>query len=257
MSAVGPGYSELRIGDAHAIVREGALAFVSRAVETHGSLYDYAARRPDARALKGRGTLYLIPGPGEGRWVVRRLLHGGLLAPLTGERFLRTGLPRPFNELDLSERLRERQIPTPRVTAAVVYNAGIVYRGEVARDEITGARDLGDLLFGSEAPELARLQALAAAGRLLRSLHEAGLIHPDLNLKNILIGADERSPRAYILDLEKCRIVASVSTSKRRRMLARFRRSARQLERRSGRAVAIAEWEAFSAAYEEADRGGS
>jgi 3-deoxy-D-manno-octulosonic acid kinase len=250
-----PGYRRERIGSAHVIARDEALLFVREAIATAGTLYAYAGACPEAEVIAGRGTVYLIPGPGPSRWVVRRLTHGGLLAPLTRDRFLRGGTPRPFNELYLGLKLQDRGIATPGISAAVVYPSGPIYRGEVARDEITDALDLAACLFGETFNARQRLQALAASGRLLSSLHRAGVVHPDLNLRNVLIKWSDEAARAYILDLEKCRIVPQVSRRRRKGMLQRFRRSARKFAKRTGKQISSVEWERFDAAYVEALRG--
>ncbi len=258
MSLETAGYRRERIGRALAVVREEGLAFVRDAVGAAGTLYDYAASLAGAEPIKGRGTVYLIPGPGRRRWVVRRLSHGGLLAPLTGDRFLRLGVPRPVNELSLALRLQELGVPTPRVAAALVYPAGLVYRGEVARDEITGALDLAACLFGGRRlAEPERRAALSAAGELIAALHRAGVIHPDLNLRNVLVRLGDEGPRAYILDVEKCRVAARLSNAARERMLRRFRRSARKFEEGTGERLSRAEWEALQGSYGQALEAGA
>lgn len=253
MKDVPDGYREIRIDRARAVVREHAVNFVREAVEAAGTLYEYAAMRPDAETLQGRRILYVISGPGADRWVIRHLSHGGALAPLTRDRFLRWGgRIRPFNELRIACRLRSLGIPTPEILAAVAYPAGLIYRGEIARDEVPEARDLASCLF--EDPPLDpedRVAALAGAGRLIRWLHTEGVIHPDLNLRNILIEWTARPPRPYILDLEKCRIVTQVPAWRRRQMLRRIRRSARKFERFSGEPIREQEWRCFEMAYRE------
>ncbi|NIR42835.1 MAG: hypothetical protein GWN99_03075 [Gemmatimonadetes bacterium] len=247
----GTTYRTERIGGARVMARSEDLAEVGAMMERAGSLYDFAAAHPAAEAIQGRGTLHVIP-VGSGRWVVRRLSHGGALAPLTGDRFLRLGRPRPFNELVIADRLAALGIPTPVVRAAAVYPSGpLFYRGDIAREEITDARDLAACLFGPlELAAPARATVLAAAGGLLRSIHAAGLAHPDLNLRNVLIeSGDAASPRAYIIDLEKCRIAVRLGRRQRERMLGRFQRSARKFEKETGGRISEAEWRAFHQAY--------
>ncbi len=244
------GYISDRVHGAHVIVQETALPFVRDAIAGAGGLYDYAAAHPEAEAIQGRGRLYVIPGPGSDRWVIRHLTHGGMLAPLTGDRFVMRGTPRPFNELLLANKLNDIGIRTPEVVAAAVYPSGLIYRGEVARAEVTGALDLAECLFadsGLEEPR--RHEVLAAAGQLMASLHLAGVAHPDLNLRNILIELGEGAPRAVIIDLEKCTVVPELSRRQRRRMIRRFGRSARRFEESTGRRLNLKEWETFRAAY--------
>jgi 3-deoxy-D-manno-octulosonic acid kinase len=246
------GYVAERLAGARLVARANVVAFVMEALRTRRTLYDYAAGHREAETFRGRAPVYVVPGPESGRWVVRHLTHGGLLAPLSGDRFLRLGTPRPFNELRLSLALEELGIPTPGVAAAVVYPSFLRYRGEVARDEIPNATDLAACLFGEPVWDRERrLDALAAAGGLIRALHRAGVVHPDLNLRNVLVRWAAGRTTSYILDVEKCRIMNRVSERRRRAMLRRFRRSARKFEERSGRALSDAEWEAFWTAYAE------
>ena len=249
---VPPGYRRSRFGRAHVIADEAAVPFIEAAMAQAGTLYDYAARHPEAAAIQGRSTVFVVPGPDVERWLVRRLTHGGLLAPLTGDRFLRWGRPRPFNELLLSDLFRRQlRIPTPRVVAATIYPRGPVYRGEVAREFIADADDLAACLFADDASsEDRRCEAMAAAGRLLCSLFEAGVVHRDLNLRNVLVQRISGAVEAEILDIEKCGIRAVLSEGQRRRMIDRFHRSARRFEERTGRRIGDAEWRAFYSALE-------
>ncbi|UCF19405.1 MAG: phosphotransferase [Gemmatimonadota bacterium] len=250
-------YRRLRIAGGDVIARADVLPYVHDAILTSGSLYAFAADHPQSETIQGRARLYIVPGPGADRWVVRKLTHGGALAPLTGDRFLRLGLPRPFNELRISLALQAAGIPTPEVAAAVTYASGPIYRGEVARAEIGDAADLAACLF--EPPELdrdRRRAVLAEAGRLIATLHRAGIVHPDLNLRNLLIAESSGDPRAYVLDVEKCRRARRVSPAARNRMLRRLRRSARRFEARGGARISEEEWRAFQSGYESRWQGG-
>lgn len=247
-----PGYGSETVSGTKLIARADAIGFARKALATSGTLYDFAAVQPDAEAIEGRGRIYIIPGPTSRRWVVRHLSHGGLLAPITGDRFLNVGHPRPFNELSLSVKLSELGIATPAVVAAVLYPAGMSYRGDVAREEIDNALDLADCLFKSGTAGPGRSAAIAAAGGLIGSLHAAGVIHPDLNIRNVLIQHGGDRPIAYILDTEKCRLTSRLSQSARRGMLERFERSARKFESRTGSVLDSQEWQAFSSAYDRA-----
>jgi 3-deoxy-D-manno-octulosonic acid kinase len=238
------------------MARERDFALAEEMIVSSGSLYEFAANAPGARAIAGRGTLYSVATRSGERWLVRRVRHGGLLAPLTGARFWRFGVPRPFNELCLAQELTRMGIPTPEVAAAAVYRSGPYYRGEIARVELPSADDLAACLFGPAKRELAEPEELMrATGRLVAALHTAGLYHPDLNLRNVLIEHQAGAPRAHIIDLEKCALRTQLSARLRQRMLDRLRRSARRFEGRLQRTIEPAAWAAFQAAYAEGTRG--
>ncbi|MBX6364042.1 MAG: hypothetical protein IRZ00_09260 [Gemmatimonadetes bacterium] len=218
-----------------------AWAAVAAAVDAAGSLFDWAAGRPDARALLGRGTAYAVPAPGGG-WVVRHYRRGGAMARWLGDRYARLGESRPLAELRASVAARERGVPTPEVVGLVVYPAGRFYRADIATREVPGARDLAAALW-AEPPAGAeeRLAACGAAGRLLRLLGERGVVHRDLNVKNILLEGEPARPGAWVLDLDGCRIVRRASWRQRRAMRSRLRRSVRKWEARTGRRLTEAE----------------
>ena len=249
------GYSWRQCGDnVRLLVADNAADAVEQAVAAAGSLYRFA-RQHQRRILEGRSRLYVMDAPGQGSWVVRHLMHGGALAALTGDCFLRLGVPRPFNELLLAERLRGLGVATPRVVAAAVHVHGLCYRGDIAREWLDQARDLASCLLNEPVLDAdARSACLRAAGALVRRVHDAGLLHPDLNLRNILIDWRQGTPEAMILDLEKCRLQPKLRKAQRQAMLARLERSLRKLSRHSARQVSAGEWAIFTQAYDEAGR---
>ncbi len=225
------------------LARADVAAAACGAVAAAGTLFAAALRAPDhARIDSGRGALAVAAFAGA-RWVVRHARRGGAVARLLRDRYLRAGEPRPFRELALSRRLAARGVPTPEVVAAVVYDAGPWFvRGDVATLLVPDSVDLAAIVFGAEAEaggaarrgEAWAAAACEAAGALVRRAHEEGLVHPDLNVRNILIQA-EPSPRALLLDLDGCALRARLSGGERGRMLRRFERSWRKHERRAGR----------------------
>lgn len=236
------GYVAGERGGAVVVALAEAWTAAAAGVETAGSLFGWASERPGARALVGRGTAYAVPAPGGGHWVVRHYRRGGALARWLGDRYRRLGEPRPLAELRASVAARERGVPTPEVVALAVYPAGRFYRADIATQEVPAARDLAAVLWAEPAggvPE--RLAACAAAGRLLRLLGERGVVHRDLNVKNIMLEGDPAAPGAWVLDLDGCRVVRRASWRQRRAMRERLRRSVRKWEKRTGRRLAEAE----------------
>ncbi|HEX7050443.1 MAG TPA: lipopolysaccharide kinase InaA family protein [Longimicrobiales bacterium] len=245
-------YGATRVGEAILIARAEAIEPASRALRQAGSLFAFAAACADAEPLEGRGAVYSIPAPG-GRWVVRHYRRGGAVARILEDRYLRAGAPRPVRELRTSHAVRVRGIDSPEVVAGVIYPAGPAYRADLATRYIPHSADLARVLFGPERPAAERESACAAAGGLLRAMHERGVIHPDLNLKNILLEWTTDPPRAHLLDLDRGRVVERVPRRRREAMLRRFWRSARKWETRTGRRLSRAERDAFHAAYAAGD----
>ena len=250
------GFERHRDGPVTVTARAAYARLVRDAVATAGTLHQWAARQPDALPLPGRGTAYAVtvaaaehggPAAEPGRWVVRHYQRGGAIAGWLGDRYLRGGPARPEAELLVSEAARARGIATPRVAAAVVYEDGAFYRGDIATEFIEDAADLAILSLSAAAwPAAARRAAWAAAGELLRHCFERGLIHPDLNLKNILVQRSGEAFVAYVIDLDRARLTTDrASPAEVALMVARFHRSRAKLETRTGRAVERAEIEAL------------
>lgn len=176
-----------------------------------------------------------------------------------GDRYLRVGEPRPSREFRLGRRLEEMGVPVVRHVGAATYPAGPWYRGDLVTELVPESRDLAAVVFGGGDEDRA-VAAMAAAGDLVRTLHERGVVHRDLNIKNVLIaddgpgtGSGSGRPtgevRALILDLDRASVRARVGGRARRRMLERFWRSVRKWESRTGQPLAPGVRQAFEGAY--------
>jgi 3-deoxy-D-manno-octulosonic acid kinase len=180
----------------------------------------------EARALTGRGVSYAVPLPNGERVVVRHNRHGGLLAPVTGDRFLPP--TRAPHELDVSVRLRDGGVPTPEIVGYVTYRAGpFLRRCDVASREIANGRDLAAILTAGSPEE--RRAALDATAPLIAALSARGARHHDLNVKNVLVAADSAGAMtSFVLDVDRVEFGRPGDSRITERNLERFMRSARK-----------------------------
>lgn len=132
--------------------------------------------------------------------------HGGLLGPLLGRLYLGSG--RVLRQVDLAAELRRRGVPTPEVVAVGWRRvAGPLAVHAVLTRAVPGAVTLLDAAHrGRGAP---RRSMLAACARFVRSLHDAGFVHADLNLTNILIEPRAAGDRLHLIDLDGGRFAAA------------------------------------------------
>jgi hypothetical protein len=88
---------------------------------------------------------------------------------------------------------------------------------------VPGATDLREVLAAAR-PEPA---ALDAAVRLVRRMHDVGLLHPDLNLGNLLAAPAEGGRwNAWVVDLDRASLAPGpLGAAARRRSLRRLDRS--------------------------------
>jgi 3-deoxy-D-manno-octulosonic acid kinase len=170
-----------------------------------------------------------------------------------GDRYVRLGETRPLRELRASAAARARGVATPEIVAAVAYGAGPVYRADLATVRVPHSADLADTVLGpARRPPAERLAAWQAAGALLRRAFGAGVVHADLNLRNILIQRGTPHPTAFLLDLDRAVVRnGGAGDVARQRMLGRLHRSRRKLEAELGSTVTAAELAAFDDAVGE------
>lgn len=226
--ALPPGYSRRRIGSARLVTHEAADSWARGVLQSGETLHEWAEDQPDRNTFPGRGSVHSIPAPADGpdqreRWVVRHYRRGGAVAAHLGDRYLRLGPARPLRELRASCAARARKIPTPAVLAGAVYPEGIFYRCDLVTEVVPGGVTLAHTLHETDGTS-DWLAAMAAAGRLVDELGEAGVFHVDLNAHNVVF-EDRDLERPWVVDLDRARVGRRASEGAKERMRARLTRS--------------------------------
>lgn len=162
----------------------------------------------------GRGTVFRFPLP-EGSGIVRPYRRGGLMRHFISEGYLLEN--RPLRELRTHWRCVEKGLSVPEPLGVCWGRSGFWLRGAIATREASGVTLLQYLQEsrGNAAP------MLALAGAAVFAMHEAGVWHADLQVRNFLVAND----RIVLLDFDKARIAHSLSATARTRNLLRLRRS--------------------------------
>ncbi len=236
-----------RIGRATIAALASHLDFVADVIRRYGTLRAWAAAVHE-KTFTGRGEAYLVEGA-DGPWVVRPARRGGAVASVLGDRYVRIGAARPFREMSTSASARERGVATPEVVCCAVYDGGLFYRADVTTRYIRDGIDLATLSLGpATEAEAKRIEAWRAAGRLVRDAAAAGLLHPDLNLRNVLITQSADGVRAHVLDLDRSVVRTRPRPRDAERMTDRLHRSRRKLEAAAGESVGVAALDAFEGA---------
>lgn len=138
--------------------------------------------------------------------LARTFHHGGILRAVLRDRFWDRN-PRALRELRLLEALVNLGLPVVRPVLAWTVGTGLLYRqGLVTVRE----RDAMDLLAVEELTE----SMAAGLVDLLEVFFDAGLNHPDLNIKNILYRPADGAFR--MLDFDKATRAAGPLGTKRR-----------------------------------------
>jgi tRNA A-37 threonylcarbamoyl transferase component Bud32 len=177
----------------------------------------------------GRGATWAITLAGGGRAVLRWYRRGGVVRHFIRDRYFGWRL-RPLLELALTAEARRRGIAVPEVLGARVdhLRAG-GYRGAIVTREIAGTETLGDAVRrGASGAE--RSTIVAAVARAVRTMHDRGLHHRDLNVGNILLRRAGEGVDVHLIDLDRARLRDRVARRSRRRALRRLARSVAKLE---------------------------
>jgi 3-deoxy-D-manno-octulosonic acid kinase len=170
---------------------------------------------------KGRGRALLLDtefAPA----VLRQYLRGGWAARVSRNRYFFSGFERsrPVLEFNMLEKLSEAGLPVPEPLAAMCERNGAFYTGWLMMRRILNVTPLADVIESRrDDPELWR-----ATGASIRHFHDFGLIHADLNARNILVG---ESDRIYLIDFDRARVRKSDS----RAFSANLRRLHRSLKK--------------------------
>ncbi|HEV7734426.1 MAG TPA: lipopolysaccharide kinase InaA family protein [Candidatus Binatia bacterium] len=202
----------------------------------------------EAEALRGgRGAVWRLALPDGLRVVLRCNRRGGWLARVVRETYLGPW-HRPLRELEVTAEARRRGVPAAEILAVRV-EGGLVYRGAVVTAEVPDAATLVDALRAS--PDAGTRRALVeGAARTVAGMHQAGLLHTDLNLTNLLArrvatGGIEMA----VLDLDRARLYTPpLARRARRRTLRRLNRSWHKLDP-SGALATADDVAAFRATY--------
>lgn len=226
------------------LVRPGAAEWIDGVMGEGTTLHGWAESRPERTTFAGRGQVYAVPAPlngpdGRARWAVRHYRRGGAMAMHMVDRYLRVGRPRPFREITASDVARSRGVRTPAVVAGAVYPDGIYYRCDLATEVVPDVRTLADMLHEHDGTR-GWLVSMARAGALIRDLADAGVFHVDLNARNILL-SDDPDDEAWVVDLDRARILTRPSESMGERMRIRLTRSVVKIGTPTGERLADSE----------------
>lgn len=169
----------------------------------------------------GRGNTLMLDTP-FGAVAMRRYLRGGWVTHLSRDRYLFTGYARsrPLREARMLADMATSGLPVPRPVAAQCLRHGITYSGVLMTSQIRHARTLADAAAeGGLDPK-----TWNAIGRCIRQFHEAGVVHPDLNARNILVNDGSDGVGIHLIDFDRAYFRSGALRSFRS-SLERLRRS--------------------------------
>jgi Lipopolysaccharide kinase (Kdo/WaaP) family len=181
-------------------------------------------------AAVGRGPSAVLPRKGAGSWRLKRMQRGGRAGPLWGDRYPDAG--RLVAMIELSCEALRRGVPGAEPIALLLVRAApFGVRGFAAFEEIAGAEDLARRLRRGALAEA----DIAAAMREVRRMHDRGIVHPDLNLGNLLVRGSGDGAEGFVIDFDRATAAqAPASFKQRRAALRRIERSCAKIAGSAG-----------------------
>ena len=213
--------SNFIVYDADAVQHPSAQLFDPARWEDRGAI---------AGTARGRGHALFLDtefGPA----VLRRYFRGGLPSRISRERFVFSGYgrSRPVREFRVLAELSEAALPVPAPLAAQCRREGGVYTGGLLMRRIMGVEPLAERIRGGADDEALWRET----GACIRRFHDRGVVHADLNARNILVGEG-----IYLIDFDRARIrpgdrrALEANLQRLRRSLAKFLSDSDRLESR-------------------------
>jgi 3-deoxy-D-manno-octulosonic acid kinase len=150
---------------------------------------------------RGRGTTWFVRS-GRQQFVLRHYRRGGLIAKVMRDRYVwrNESATRAFAEWQLLYHLHRAGLPVPAPIAARYRRHGPFYSADLITERLTDSISLADALRRRGLPILGWI----TIGRCIRSFHDLGVCHADLNAHNILLVGDDS---VYLIDFDRGRLM--------------------------------------------------
>ncbi len=134
--------------------------------------------------------------------VLKHYQRGGKMAALLGDRYIGADCmrSRAFREWRLLRQLCDLSLPVPEPVAARCSRSGIFHRADLITARINNVVTLADRLLEDECGQ----EVWFAIGACVRSFHDAGVYHADLNARNILLNVESKA--VFLIDFDKGRL---------------------------------------------------
>ncbi len=149
---------------------------------------------------QGRGTTHFIH-TGKQNFVLRHYRRGGLVARVMKDRYFwrDESSTRAFAEWQLLYHLHRAGLPVPAPVACRYRRHGLTYSADLITERLMDSMSLASALRRRGLPILGWI----TIGRCLRSFHDLGVFHADLNAHNIMLAGDDS---VYLIDFDRGRL---------------------------------------------------
>lgn len=226
------GFEQVTEGPAILVARQ---EYIKPIRKVFSPLYQAWARMAQRRfSARGRAGIVSFPLGDGPAMMVRRYFHGGLFAKFGRDLYL--GPDRALTELNVAAAAHAGGVRTPEpIGILAVQAAGPFWRAAFLSAEISESEDLIHYCcrLGEYPAETAATQkrgVIREAATQIRKMHDLGIFHADLHLKNLLLRRRTAgAPEVFVIDFDKAMLGQPLTPEMRFRNLKRLARSVRKL----------------------------
>ena len=189
-----------------------------------------------ATTVKGRGeyiVAHIKSSSGQNEEIIMKTYkRGGLTALFLPDIF--NDARRPLNELVLTEKARVSGVSVSEILGIQIkWITPFLFRAKIISKKIPDTMTLEDFIlfllknYKDKYSELyqKKRNLIKSVSQAIGQLHQVGIYHSDLNIRNILIQSPEGTIKTYIIDLDKSAYEQPLSFNKRVDNLIRLNRS--------------------------------
>lgn len=193
---------------------------------------------------QGRGTTWFIAYQNQ-HWVLRHYYRGGLIGKFNKDLywFSANENTRAAREFTLLNTLQRLQLPAPKPIAYRVVKQGFFYRADLLTSRIENSQDLVGILSEKSISE----NLMKKIGTTIRSFHDQGIFHHDLNIHNILLDSDEN---VWLIDFDQGEQRAVTKTWQQANMARLLRSFRKELNKLPSLHWKESDWQLLLAGYQ-------
>jgi len=154
-------------------------------------------------SAQGRGTTWFVQhndkkSDQDKHWVLRHYYRGGLIGKIINDSYFFTAQKntRAAREFSLLAHMQKLALPAPKPIAYRVTRHGLFYRADLLSSRIENAQDLVAVLTENSISD----DLWFAIGETIKTFHEQGIYHHDLNAHNILI---DNNNKLWLIDFDQ------------------------------------------------------
>jgi 3-deoxy-D-manno-octulosonic acid kinase len=193
------------------------------------AIFTALAQLNRASGTGNRGSGFPFKLDGGPDLFARRAMRGGFIRFLNTDVYFGAGA-RPLRELAIANEARLRGVPIAEPLGVLIEMvASGFYRSAFITLALNGMT-LWEFLRADD-DAVVRAHVIELARRAIDTMHDAGVLHADLNLHNLFVSNAGERITAVILDLDKAQLYhGAVPSSRRVANFARLKRSAHKLD---------------------------